>query len=134
MGTLKTYESGGGLSLTVKLSDGKGAYVRFGNQRDGSFAFRTTDILLQSALESYPRFGTLFRIRGSETVDYELTEPEVSYSVIDSERVTEHAERVIEELAGRCEQAVSAIDAAKSSAMSEIEDALSSFDLSYDVV
>ena len=137
MGTLKRYKSKKGLSITARMSDGRGAYVRFGTAVDGSGLFVTTDSGLQSAVEQHPKFGSLFVTDGTESVDYDITEPKVTYSVTDYEDVIDRAAERCEALADaivEADQAVSDINTAGENALEAIEAAIQGLDITYEVL
>lgn len=78
--TLKTYKAKSSLSLSVPVGNGTTAYVSFATQVNGTSIFKTTDTTLQSALESYYKFGKLYVLDSTTTVSTAVTEPKVSYS------------------------------------------------------
>jgi len=78
--TLKTYKAKSSLSLSVPIGNGTNAYISFATQVDGTSVFKTTDTTLQSALESYNKYGKLYVLDGTETVSAAVTDPKVSYS------------------------------------------------------
>jgi len=78
--TLKTYKAKSSLSLSAPIGNGTTAYVSFATQVNGSSIFKTTDAVLQNALESHNQFGKLYVLDSTTTVSKEMTEPNVSYS------------------------------------------------------
>ena len=135
MGTLKTYKSKGVLSLTVKMSDGRGGFVSFAPQVDGSGLFVTTDTGLQSALASHSKYGKLFVLDGSAPVDYDKTDPNVKYSVTDYDDIIEQATARCSELADAIQDAdesISDINTAGANALEAIEEAIQGLDIAYE--
>ena len=135
MGTLKTYKSKGALSLNVRMSDGRGASVSFGTQLDGTGVFETTDPQLHSALASHPKYGKLFVLDVTESVDYDKTDPKVIYSVTDYEDIVEQATARCSELAEAiqdADDAISDINTAGANALEAIEEAIQGLDIAYE--
>ena len=85
--TLKTYIAKSVVSLAVSLTNSIWAWVAFKPLPNGTSKFLTTSAELQAALENNPKYGKLFTLEGSQSVEKDITEPTVSYYSVDENLV-----------------------------------------------
>lgn len=63
MAVIKTYKATTHLSLNVVMPSGKNQHITFNGLSNGTSLYTTDNELIQQALESHARFGTLFRLQ-----------------------------------------------------------------------
>ena len=78
--TQKTYKASSVISIRVEFPNGLRAQVSFEPLVDGSSQFRTTDTDLIYAMEHDQKYGKLFKLYETESVDSDFTYPKPSYS------------------------------------------------------
>lgn len=75
MSIVKTYKSASTIGISVNLPSGKHRRITFESLYDGTSSFATGDENLQKALESDPRFGSMFKLQTA--VDDSIVEAEI---------------------------------------------------------
>ena len=75
---IKRYLSKTEISLSVCLSGGGHAHVRFNPTSDGGSEYTTNNVAIQQGLEAHPKFGKLFTVLAEQPVEEKPKKKEVA--------------------------------------------------------